>query len=206
MVHLKQFPATSSKDVSSQTILFESIDTLSENWKDLLASGRHADVVIKVGSKEYKAHKSVLAARSPVLDSMFCHEMLESNTGIVNISDTDEDTFEYFLTFLYTGKIEQVSLNKVKGLYEIADKYNLQDLKRECVRRLTIEMSVDLVCDALRVAGLHGEKELLEISTNFFINNTEKILDTSKWEIFLTDNPKIVNELLKKSFKCNKMK
>jgi len=189
---------SSSLDVVSKTASLEAFGTLSKDFKALLTSARHTDVKLKVGDKEFQAHKSVLAARSQVFDSMFSQNMLENISGVINISDCDADVFEAFLTFLYSGQLDEIPSSIVVGLYDIADKYDLPELKKECVKRLIIELSVDSVCDALRVAALHEEKELMETAKKFFVENTEEILDNPNWESFQKDHQKIGNEL----FKC----
>ena len=48
----------------------------------LLEDERHADFTIKAGNRDFRVHKSVLAARSPVLSAMLDHE----NTEVCNFN------------------------------------------------------------------------------------------------------------------------
>ncbi|KAM6129702.1 speckle-type POZ protein-like isoform 3-T3 [Pterocles gutturalis] len=51
---------------------------LAEDLGNLWETTRFTDCSFYVGGQEFKAHKSVLAARSPVFNAMFEHEMEES--------------------------------------------------------------------------------------------------------------------------------
>lgn len=50
---------------------------LAEDLGNLWENTRFTDCCFFVRGKEFKAHKSVLAARSPVFNAMFEHEMEE---------------------------------------------------------------------------------------------------------------------------------
>ncbi|XP_077685550.1 speckle-type POZ protein-like isoform X4 [Eretmochelys imbricata] len=54
---------------------------LAEDLGNLWETTRFTDCSFCVGGQEFKAHKSVLAARSPVFNAMFEHEMEESKKG-----------------------------------------------------------------------------------------------------------------------------
>ena len=43
-----------------------------------MRSGSFSDVTLRVGEKQFRAHKVILACRSPVFGAMFEHEMKES--------------------------------------------------------------------------------------------------------------------------------
>ena len=52
--------------------------TLHKDIGEVLRSGSFSDVTLRVGEKQFRAHKVVLACRSPVFGAMFEHEMTES--------------------------------------------------------------------------------------------------------------------------------
>ena len=62
------------------------------------------DATLNVKDKEFKAHKVVLAAASPVFKSMFKEGTKEHEDNYVNIEDIDSDVFDVFLRYLYSGK------------------------------------------------------------------------------------------------------
>ncbi|KAK7940005.1 hypothetical protein WMY93_003331 [Mugilogobius chulae] len=56
---------------------------LSDDLGNLWECSRFTDCSLYVGGQEFKAHKSILAARSPVFNAMFEHEMEESKKNRV---------------------------------------------------------------------------------------------------------------------------
>lgn len=55
--------------------------------------------------RQFKAHKAILAARSPVFAAMFEHGMAESRANRVNITDVEPDILGEVLRFIYTGRV-----------------------------------------------------------------------------------------------------
>ena len=53
----------------------------------LLSAGLHSDVTLVCEGEEIRAHKAILAARSPVFKAMFANKMSESLDGKVMIDD-----------------------------------------------------------------------------------------------------------------------
>ena len=77
---------------------------LKESLATLLRDGDHSDVTLVVaGGREFKAHKNILSARSPVFAKMFKHGMSESISNRVTITDIAPDTMEDLLAYVYTG-------------------------------------------------------------------------------------------------------
>lgn len=87
----------------------------------LLDSGTFSDVTLCTRGREFKAHKAILSARSPVFGAMFEHEMEESRKGRVEISDIDPDVFHEMLKFVYTGSTPQLQ-GMADDLLAAADK------------------------------------------------------------------------------------
>ena len=71
---------------------------LSEHLK-LLETGEYSDVTFAIGTakEEVKAHKLFLVSRSPVFKAMLSECWHSSDSGLIEIPDTDIDTFRSFL-------------------------------------------------------------------------------------------------------------
>ena len=99
-------------DASSQMqnvdAVTKNVRILCQDMQQLLNSGNGSDVVMVVGnsSKHFQAHKLILSARSPAFAAMFNHDTKENREGKVDIPDVQEDVFEEFLRFIYTGTVE----------------------------------------------------------------------------------------------------
>ena len=85
----------------------------------ILKNGKHSDVEIVVSGHQFKAHKAILAARSPVFAAMFDNQMKESQQNRVEINDIDEEVFEKVLRFIYCDKVCNEDIESNIGLFII---------------------------------------------------------------------------------------
>lgn len=77
---------------------------LSADLKQAFQSGWRSDATLKCGGTDIKAHRLILAARSPVFKAMFEHEMQEEAQGIVEIDEIEPSVMRDLVAFLYTGE------------------------------------------------------------------------------------------------------
>lgn len=95
---------------SSQTTVKVQDCNLASQLGNLLETGLLSDVSLMLADgKTFKAHKVILAARSPVFGAMFEHEMEERKNGRVQILDVESDVFREVLQFIYTGKTSKLN-------------------------------------------------------------------------------------------------
>ena len=76
---------------------------LSRDLGVLYNTAAGSDVSLLVDGHEYRCHRLVLAARSPVFKAMFASEMKESLSGEVVVEEAQSLAFREFLRFLYMG-------------------------------------------------------------------------------------------------------
>lgn len=176
-------------------ILLERSEKLSKDLKEMLLNGDHSDTTIRVKGEDFKLHRNILCARNPYFRSMFKTEMLEKATGIVSIDDCEPHVFRSFIHFIYTGKVDKESLENVCDLYEIADKYQEDELKADCLDFMKNNISVENFCDFTALALKYDEKGLLEVATNFFCIKVKQIIRCAKWQAFLKEHSTQANEL-----------
>ena len=74
--------------------------------REIYQSRMHSDVVLSLDGKDFRAHKLVLAARSPFLKCLFELNVKEGKTSVIDVHDMDESTLEDLLQFIYTGEAE----------------------------------------------------------------------------------------------------
>ena len=77
---------------------------LSDDFGQLFDTSQFADVNLTCAGREFKCHKAILIARSPVLAAMFEHDMKERQQGRVEIDDMDPEVMADMLRFIYTGR------------------------------------------------------------------------------------------------------
>ena len=174
------------------------------DFRQLFLSQEDCDVTINVKGREFSAHRNILKARSPVFASTFRNEMKEKATGVIDIEDCDPSSFSDFLCFLYCGDLEILTTENVFSLFTTSDKYDVQDLRVECLEFMKKNLSIDTFCDTIALGLQHSEKSLIELTTDFFIKNLQEIIVTVKWQSFLIEYPIQSNELLIKALVSNK--
>lgn len=73
---------------------------MGQNLKYLLDSEIGCDIVFQVGKETFRAHKLVLAARSPVFRAQFFGLIGNPNTEEVEIQDIEPSIFKVIMFFL----------------------------------------------------------------------------------------------------------
>ncbi|XP_053374045.1 BTB/POZ domain-containing protein 6-like [Mercenaria mercenaria] len=146
------------------------------NWH-MLQDGILCDVTFLAGSskkEEVKAHKFILASRSPVFYAMFCGSLAESS-NTVQIPDIEPGIFRDLLRFIYT---EDCTINEdnVMPLLYSAKKYETSRLTEKCKDYLNTQLSIDNVCVILQHAHKFDEGELEEKCLEFVLENGENVL------------------------------
>ena len=115
---------------SSQNAVKVQESNLAPQLGNLIDTGLLSDVSLTLADKtDFKAHKAILAARSPVFRAMFEHEMEERKNGRVQISDVESDVFKEMLQFVYTGKTSKLE-EMAPELLAAADKVSTLKIVR----------------------------------------------------------------------------
>ena len=110
--------------------------------------------------KKFFAHKHVLATSSAVFYPMFYGKLAEKNS-VVHLSDTDEESLEEFLRFLYTDECNLTTHNAVFVLY-LAKKYIVPSLAQKCFEYFDANFGAENVFILLQQAIQFDENKLEE--------------------------------------------
>lgn len=167
---------------------------LSEDLRSLLKNQEFADVIISINHKEYPVHKAILAARSPVFAAMFQHNMQESETNRIDITDVEERVVGEMLRYMYTGTCECLK-ELADGLILVADKYDLQGLKVMCEESLIENLSVENATHMLVLADLHRADKLKSKTLNYIVSKSTKVMKTTGWKCIAPVNPHLIMEV-----------
>merc|ERR1712189_138558 len=106
------------------------------------------------------------SSRSQIFEAMFHTEMIEQQTGSIEIEDFSKDVVEKMLAYIYGGVVPNIDKD-AKELLNIAEKYQLEQLK------------ISL-----------GEK--LVSALKFFRQNVGSIMENENWKQGLTKLPAIL--------------
>lgn len=74
---------------------------MGQSFKDLLESQTGCDIVFEVGDETFKAHKLILAARSPVFRAQFFGLVGDCNMDKVVVEDVEPSIFKVTLLFVF---------------------------------------------------------------------------------------------------------
>ena len=98
------------------------------------------DVVLRIGGREFHAHKLVLIACCSYFEAMFLSGMTESRQRVVELKGVNPDAFQVILRFFYTGHIK-ITKENVQTILPIASIFQLDDLKKACASFLEQELA-----------------------------------------------------------------
>ncbi|XP_010256806.1 PREDICTED: BTB/POZ and MATH domain-containing protein 3 isoform X2 [Nelumbo nucifera] len=155
---------------------------MGQSLKELLETGLGSDIVFEVGDDIFKAHKLILAARSPVFRAQFFGLIGNPNTDRVVVEDVEPSIFKAMLLFMYTDELPDVyeltgsistctSTIMVQHLLAAADRFGLDRLKLLCEAKLCEEVNADTVMTTLALAEQHHCSQLKMICLKFAASN-----------------------------------
>ena len=157
-----------------------------QDFSGLFNQQKYCDVqfCLKDGDvdEQIGGHAIILSARSPVFAAMFQHEMKESKTRRVNILDIRPEILKKLLQFIYSGQIATLTEDTAQPLFVVADKYDIDDLKEECVAFILSCIRMENVVSLMVWANLYSIKELKDATLAFVADNGQEICMQSDWE------------------------
>ncbi|TVU30638.1 hypothetical protein EJB05_22269, partial [Eragrostis curvula] len=178
---------------------------LHEHLGDLLSSEKGADVAFEVGDETLKAHRWLLAARSPVFSAELFGAMMESGSGaVVRVDDMEADVFKALLHFVYTDDLPAMKGEEEfvmsQHLLVAADRYDLERLKFICADNLCKHIEVGNVAAVLELADTHHCPRLKEACLDFLTapKRLPAVLATDMFEHLLKKCPSIALDLIAK--------
>ncbi|XP_037450519.1 BTB/POZ and MATH domain-containing protein 1-like [Triticum dicoccoides] len=180
--------------------------SLSNQLGRLLDRDAWTDVSFVVAGETFRAHRALLAARSPVFEAELFGAMLESSSSSsspIALEDIEPETFGAVLRFIYTDTLpddadgEPPDTEALGRLLAAADRFALDGLKLECTHRLLRTVSVGTVVDMLRLAGTHSCAELKAGCIGFIamIQNFKDVVLTDGFVQLAVESPTILAEL-----------
>lgn len=164
----------------------------AQNFETMLFCERFSDVTLIVEEKEIKAHKIVLAARSPVFDAMFNSTMKENLESRVDIDDFSYDEIQELLRYIYTGKVPKLQ-EQTNRLLVMSDKYDLAELKTMCEQALGANLSIETAGSMLILADTYDAAQLKAHAMQFILCNATETMETEQWKDELIFYPHLLD-------------
>ncbi|KAL6655731.1 hypothetical protein ACP70R_006557 [Stipagrostis hirtigluma subsp. patula] len=145
----------------------------------------HTDVAFKVEGETFRAHRVVLAARSPVFKAELFGQMSESRASCITIQDMRATTFSSVLRYMYHNVLPSTDPNmdassqmaEFQHLFGAADRYGMDTLKQMCEEILCAGVSANTVISALEFTEMHTCPKLKSLCLDFVAdaNNFQKV-------------------------------
>ncbi|KAG6395324.1 hypothetical protein SASPL_145967 [Salvia splendens] len=179
---------------------------MGQSLKHLLDAELGCDVVFQVGKESFKAHKIVLAARSPVFKAQFFGLVGNPNSGKVELKDVEPSIFKALLHFIYSDELPDFteiddstpasSTIMTQHLLAAADQFGLDRLKLLCEAKLCEEFSTDTVATTLSLAEQHHCTQLKPICLKFAAANLGVVMKSEGFKHLEESCPSLLLELL----------
>ncbi|KAK3133627.1 hypothetical protein QOZ80_6AG0538990 [Eleusine coracana subsp. coracana] len=118
------------------------------------------DITISTSAGSIEAQSSVLAARSPVFQSMFAHNLKERQLCTIDISDMSFDECQAFVKYMYNNLEESEFIPHRIALFRAAEKYDISELKSACLKSLMQDLDAENLIERLQMADLYQLPEL----------------------------------------------
>ncbi|CAN6305122.1 unnamed protein product [Urochloa humidicola] len=177
---------------------------MHKHFGDFLAAKDGFDVTFQVAGKTFRAHRHILAARSPVFKAELLGAMREGTaTGdCIRIDDLLPEVFKVLLHFIYNDSLPEMEVQEealmAQHLLEVADMYDMQRLKLICEEKLCSHLEVSMAAMTLVLAEQHNCQGLKEACIEFLKSPDvlEAFMETGGFEHLTKSCPAIVKELI----------
>jgi hypothetical protein len=169
---------------------------------------KFSDIILvsSEGEKIY-GHKIILS-RIPYFENLFNSHLMESFQKEISVDNISYNVLLKIVKFVYTSCC-QIEYEDAISLYEAANYFGLDDLKKMCEEKILSIANVDNACDILMVNFFNFKKadefnsfNLKEKIIKYMIENIQPIILTESFETLLK-NYDLALEVLK-SFANNK--
>ncbi|KAL6843972.1 hypothetical protein ACP4OV_025645 [Aristida adscensionis] len=178
--------------------------SLHRDLGEMLSDGEGADVTFVVDGQTFRAHRCVLAYRSPVFRAELFGPMREDTARAIKIDDMEPQIFEALLHFIYTDVLPD-SCNDgrnaaMQHLLVAADRYGVERLRLLCESKLGEAIDVETVATTLVLAEQHNCSQLKRACIGFMASPSMlgAVMLTDGFKHLLASCPLIMQEILDK--------
>ncbi|CAE6109543.1 unnamed protein product [Arabidopsis arenosa] len=185
------------------------VSNLGQQLGNLLESGKGCDVIFQVDGETFKAHKLVLATRSPVFKAQLFGPLGDRNTKCITIEDMEAPIFKVLLHFIYWDELPDMqelmgtdstlaSTLLAQHLLAAADRYALERLKAICESKLCEGVAINTVATTLALAEQHHCFQLKAVCLKFVAlpENLKAVMQTDGFDYLKESCPSLLTELL----------
>ena len=184
---------TSNLDLPPSTLVADLRTMLLEAGDE----GGMADVVFVVEGRKVPAHRAI-CMRCPYFRALFAGPMREARQAEIALPELRHAVFLPLLEYLYTDCADSVELDMTMELFEAADRFGVERLKKMCEAKMLGSMCVENAATIFHAADTHNAKSLREKTLNFILANFDPVTKTACFEEMGRTNVDLVFEILQK--------
>ncbi|RLM61360.1 BTB/POZ and MATH domain-containing protein 2-like [Panicum miliaceum] len=187
---------------------------LLDNLGKIYATKDGSDVTYSVGGELFRAHKIILAMRSPVFYAELYGGMMESKAQLIQVQDMRHDVFEALLRYMYTDSLPTTGDDDdgdademLCALLMAADRYGVERPRLLCEHRLCKVLNAGNVADLLASADDQHCSTLKDACIEFMVGSEKmkKVVASEGYKQLRSKRPLILVEVLEKSSKFRKV-
>ncbi|XP_071697031.1 BTB/POZ and MATH domain-containing protein 2-like [Rutidosis leptorrhynchoides] len=182
---------------------------ISQHFGHLFESGELTDVNLEVDGEVFRAHKLVLAARSPVFKAQLFGPMKDDNTDTIIVREIQSSVFKALLHFIYWDKLPDMeeftglssqwaSTLMAQHLLAAADMYGIERLVFLCETKLCDDVAINTVAATLALAEQHHCYKLKSVCLKFVAEpeNLKAVIQSDGYDYLTQSCPSVITELL----------
>lgn len=155
-----------------------------------------SDVTFVVEGVSVRAHK-VMCMRCSYFRALLTGPMQEAYSGgPIELPHLRHAIFMVLLEYLYTDAVE-VPLDQAMELFQAADRFGVERLKRICEAKMLGSICVDNAASIFHAADQHNAVSLREKTLGFILANFDPVTKTACFEEMGRTNVELVFEILK---------
>lgn len=167
-----------------------------KNMEGYINNKKFSDVVIMSSEKEKIYGHKIILSRVPYFENLFNSDLMESFQNEITIDNVSHKILLKIIKYVYTSTCS-IEYDEAISLYEAANYFGLDDLKRLCEEKISSIASVENACDILLKSDEFNSLILKEKITKYIVDNIHAIILTDSFANLLTKNHELSLDVLR---------
>lgn len=156
---------------------------LQKDFISIFDQKEFSDVTLVVENKQIYCHQVILASRSTYFEAIFTHDFSEKDLRVVDFNESgiSYEQLVRLLKHIYSDNVK-IESKYIYDLLSLADRYDIQSIKRKCEQIFAQHISVDTLCQIFKYACSFNCERLKETCLLFTEENQQDVLTSAGFE------------------------
>ncbi|KAF4499120.1 ARM REPEAT PROTEIN INTERACTING WITH ABF2 [Fusarium agapanthi] len=184
------------------------LSSLNENWAKYFNNGSLSDATIKCGGQNFAIHSLILFCHSEYFRKQLDGPWKESSERVIEITDFDPAIVKamtlFFYCFDYESPADSSAMTFHAKVYQIADKYDIEALKRLASTKYGTSIDagreMDSFPDAIELAYTTtppGDRRLRDIAVEVTIKRIGTLMSQDAFSEMLSANSDLAADIIR---------